>query len=438
VIDVCEQGTSIRASIRTAEDVQSVNANWVIGCEGAHSLIRERIGGRFDGHTFPQTFLLGDVRSKPECDEEPAIYLRDDRMLAISALPGRRWRVGVTLPSTDPRHPRGSLASGSDDEKMLPEQVLEHLQHWFNEMKGNKNTQFYDPSWLSQFHIHRRVSSSFRRGHLLIAGDAAHLTSPLGGQGMNSGIGDAFNLGWKLALVVQEHADAILLDTYEEERRPVVDKLARATTQWTSILLGEGRINRILRRYILLPMMRLHLVQGWVLSRRPALQESYRGSRLAPRRSLIHRLIKRGPQPGDIGPDVQCAVLPGTQRVTLGKLINAHWALILFGIREEQAQWCTGESKTRLGNSIRVIRVTTKSYHPAAGYDQIVHDDRRELARAYRAGKNTAILLRPDGHIAWRSDVRDSTGMTLWFDRAFGLHVPGQSTHGLKEGGSHE
>ena len=438
VIGVCEEGTSIRASVRTEDDVQSVNAKWVVGCEGAHSLIRERIGGHFDGHTFPQTFLLGDVLINPKCDERPAIYLRNDQMLAISALPDRRWRVGVALPSRDPHHPRSSLASARDEEKILPEQILDHLQHWFNEIKGDRNTQFYDPSWLSLFHIHRRVSSSFRRGHMLIAGDAAHLTSPLGGQGMNSGIGDAFNLGWKLALVSQGNADATLLDTYEEERRPVVDKLARATTQWTSILLGAGRINRILRRYVLLPMMRLHLVQGWVLSRRPALQESYRGSSLAPRWNLINRLIRRGPQPGDIGPDVHCEVLPDYQLVTLGTLINAHWALILFGILEKPAQLCANAAKTLLGTSIRVIRVTTKSHHSAAGYDQIVHDYRRELTRAYRAGRNTAILLRPDGHLASRSDDRDATTIMQWFDRVPGLHLPGQSTHRCKEVRSYE
>ena len=131
-------------------------------------------------------------------------------------------------------------------------------------------------------------------------------------------------------------------------------------------------------------------------------------------------------------------MLPDYQLVTLGTLINAHWALILFGILEKPAQLCANAAKTLLGTSIRVIRVTTKSHHSAAGYDRIVHDYRGELTRAYRAGRNTAILLRPDGHLASRSDDREATTIMQWFDRVPGLHLPGQSTHRFKEVRSYE
>ena len=138
------------------------------------------------------------------------------------------------------------------------------------------------------------MASSFRRGSVLIAGDAAHLTSPLGGQGMNTGLSDAFNLGWKLALVVEGRADESLLETYEAERRPATERIDRATMQWTHLLLGDSRASRILRRYVVLPAMRARAVQAWILTRRGDLQSNYRGGPLAPQTSSALRSALRG------------------------------------------------------------------------------------------------------------------------------------------------
>jgi 4,5-epoxidase len=155
------------------------------------------------------------------------------------------------------------------------------LQELYRDYSGDSATRLIDPTWLSIFRIHRRMASTFRKGRALIAGDAAHLTSPLGGQGVNTGLNDAFNLGWKLALVIQGRADERLIDTYEAERRPSVERIDRATAAWTSVLFGDSVGARFVRRWIALPAMRWRTVQAWVLTRRGALQSSYRGGPLA-------------------------------------------------------------------------------------------------------------------------------------------------------------
>jgi 4,5-epoxidase len=427
VIDIREEGEDILVSVRTKTGLWSLSARWVVGCDGAHSIVRKRVGAEFRGESFPETFLLGDVRMHPDREDGAAIYLHRNEMLAVAALPGRLWRVGVALPSGDPLKQSDSFKGDPDKGTASSEQIMDRLQQLFADYTGDHGTRLFDSSWLSSFHIHRRVSSSFRRGRLFIAGDAAHLTSPLGGQGMNSGIGDAFNLGWKLALIDQGLADEGLLDTYEGERRPVVGKIERATTQWTSILLGEGRVNRILRRYVLLPAMRLRALQAWVLTQRPALQESYRGGPLAPPLGWMKRLICRGPQAGDLGPDSRCKLLPEYEETTLSKVIGANWALILFGLREEPMRSCADAARTRLGSNIRILHVVTGESGLKSGADYIVQDHFGEIARAYRADTDTAILLRPDGHLAWRSQRPDVAGVTFWLDHILGIKFGSQS-----------
>ena len=101
--------------------------------------------------------------------------------------------------------------------------------------------------WESTFRIHRRQARTYRRGNILLAGDAAHINSPLGGQGMNTGLGDADNLAWKLALVVRGKASERLLDTYETERRPVGAQVLASTTPATRLVMSSGVVTRTVR-----------------------------------------------------------------------------------------------------------------------------------------------------------------------------------------------
>src|SRR6185437_2441546 len=262
-------------------------------------------------------------------------------------------------------------------------------------------------------------------------GDAAHLTSPLGGQGMNTGLGDAFNLSWKLALVIQGRAGQELLDTYWGERRPATERIERATTQWTNILLGEGRLNRALRRYVMLPAMQSRLIQRWVLTRRPALQSSYRGGPLAPEAEVkwLIRLPGRGPQAGDEGPDSPCRLAHSPKVTSLGHEIGSNWGLLLFGSTEAEIRACVDAARSRLSDDLRVFRIIRGSHLTETQEDGLresnfVEDFCHAIARSYRPDGSTAILLRPDGYIGWRSKVSDIVGLTSWLDNILGIIPP--------------
>jgi 4,5-epoxidase len=293
------------------------------------------------------------------------------------------------------------------------------LQELYADYSGDSAARLSDPTWLSIFRIHRRMASTFRNGRALISGDAAHLTSPLGGQGVNTGLNDAFNLGWKLALVIEGRANERLIDTYEAERRRAVERIDRATAAWTSVLFGDSIGARFVRRWIALPAMRWPFVQEWVLTRRGALQSSYRGGPLAPdaKAGLLGRVGHWGPQAGDGAPDVECRSAD-SGATTIGREIGPNWGLIIFDPAGKAARPCREAARQRLGSDLVVLSVVSGSAGDGIDADRLINDARREVARAYRARPGAAILVRPDGHIAWRSAPADRRGLEAWLDGA--------------------
>ena len=165
------------------------------------------------------------------------MWLHRDGVLAAIPLPGNIWRIMAELPAElDLRVEQ----NGSPSE----EAARDLLYRCFKERLGDTTTRIGEMTWKSVFRFHRRLASTYRSGRTLIAGDAAHIHSPFGGQGMNTGLGDAYNLGWKLAMVAQGRADDRLLDTYEAERRPVAADVLATTTTGTTLVLGSTLTKR--------------------------------------------------------------------------------------------------------------------------------------------------------------------------------------------------
>jgi 4,5-epoxidase len=424
VTDAHQDARGVDVTCKIPGGQETIRAEWVVGCDGAHSAVRDLMGAKFEGAAFPQTFLLGDVRLNPDRENAAVIYLREGQILAAASLPDGAWRIGVALPPGDPlaSKGRGALTAARDHSSVSDAEGLSRLQELYADYSGDTATRLAQPSWLSVFRINRRMTSTYRQGRLLIAGDAAHLSSPLGGQGMNTGLGDAFNLGWKLALVAQGRAAGSLLDTYEAERRPAAASIEGATTQWTHILLGDGIFNRILRRAILLPMLRSTTLQGWVLTRRRALQSNYRGGPLARRTRFgwLGDLVRPMPRSGDEGPNPVCRISGHPQPTTLGRLLGNHWGLIFFGGTELGIGECVRIARARLGEDIKAYHARRTAPEIGSGDVQLLDDEAGSVARAYKSGKTTAILLRPDGHIAWRASSPHAGSLSVWLDTALG------------------
>ena len=217
--------------------------HYVVGCDGAHSLVRKALGINFEGSVMPLEFMLGDIRidwslprglafraTRTAADAPP------DFIVAIP-LPGHaRYRVSTLAPASTATEQSGEWAHGIQADRPGP--TLVELQAVADRLLETPAV-LSDLRWSSRFRISMRLADAYGAGHAFIAGDACHIHPPTGGQGMNTGIQDAYNLAWKLALVVRGLAGTNLLATYGAERRAVAaDVVARTTEQ--SLNLGKS------------------------------------------------------------------------------------------------------------------------------------------------------------------------------------------------------
>jgi 2-polyprenyl-6-methoxyphenol hydroxylase-like FAD-dependent oxidoreductase len=190
-----------------------LTASYLVGCDGARSLTRQQAGIGFSGHEATHTWLLGDVRlDLPDGKSMLTVYNEHGGiMIAPPGEDGRR-RIVATTPDEN------------DLSLLRQETTLDDLARVTRRVLGS-DYNMRDPFWLSRFSNETRLADHYRSGRILLAGDATHVHLPAGGQGMNIGLQDAFNLGWKLAAVVKGEADESLLDSYEAERRPIGEQL---------------------------------------------------------------------------------------------------------------------------------------------------------------------------------------------------------------------
>ena len=226
------------------EGGEEIRAAYAVGCDGPRSAVREAVGVEFDGRSFPDRFLITDVRADLGYSNERRFYFSPSwnpgRQVLIHPEPDGEWRIDWQVPArTDIEEER---RSGALDRRVC-------------EIVGDD----YEILWATSYRFHERLARRFRVGRVLLAGDAAHLMSPFGARGLNSGIEDAANLAWRLALVAGEVAPETLLDGYERERMAAARENLRVTSRTMLFMAPPDRLRRLRRRAIL----RGSLHAGW-------------------------------------------------------------------------------------------------------------------------------------------------------------------------------
>jgi 2-polyprenyl-6-methoxyphenol hydroxylase-like FAD-dependent oxidoreductase len=227
-----EKEGAVAATLRRPDgSEEDCESSYIAGCDGARSRVREILGTGFPGGTYRQLFYVADVEaSGPPINGELHVDLDEADFLAVFPLTGEnRARLIGTVSD-----------SRADDPALKFEDVKDRAIQ-------NLKVEVRRVNWFSTYHVHHRVTEHFRKGRAFLLGDSAHIHSPAGGQGMNTGIGDAINLAWKLAMVLQGRASDILLDSYEAERIGFARRLVATTDRVFSFVTADGPLAEVLR-----------------------------------------------------------------------------------------------------------------------------------------------------------------------------------------------
>lgn len=220
-----EDREGVRVSLQSALGVQDIFCAYLAGCDGAHSIVRKGAGLEFKGQAYQQNWLLADVSLEPRLDPKfMHLFICPTGPIIFFPLPKNVWRIVAMRPGTvqDAR-----LATLDKIAELFEQNQLGHLRP-------------HRPLWVAGFAIHHRHTDHLRKGRVFLCGDAAHIHSPAGGQGMNTGLGDAFNLGWKLAAAVKGAGSDDLLDSYEKERLPVIEGVIELTDRMTRMITATA------------------------------------------------------------------------------------------------------------------------------------------------------------------------------------------------------
>lgn len=239
------------ALLETPNGTMRVRARYVVGCDGVRSTVREQIGIRFDGKSYPGTVLLADVRVQTAVPEHEArVHVHRGGVVTMFPMSATERRVVVISP-----------------EELLPERADRGRLQSRLLRAGYAETSVEEILWSNAFRVHRRLASAMRSANVFLAGDSAHTHSPVGGQGMNIGLHDAWNLAGKLSAVLAGEATETLLDRYERERLPVAKGVVRRTDMLTRALVHPHPLMRITRERIAPRVAGLSVVYGPVIRR---------------------------------------------------------------------------------------------------------------------------------------------------------------------------
>lgn len=396
VVGLTQSPTDVTLSVRTPTGTEQVCSDFAVAADGARSPIRGLLGIDFPGHTHSDRFLIADVRAALPFPDERRFYFdppwNRGRAVLVHPQPGSVWRIDWQVPA---------------DTDMDQERTSGRLDSRIRRIVGAAD---YELVWATVYRFHQRVADHFRSERVFLAGDSAHLMSPFGARGLNSGVGDAENLAWRLACVLQRQAPSTLLDSYEVERRAAALENLAVTDATMRFLVPTSRLGRMRRNAVL-------RLSRWV----PAMRRYVDSGRLAqPHRYVASAVVEPGC--GQIAPDGPLTVLAGPPGVSRLRELVRNDVLGLLLLPEWPAQGLPPTATPLVvvlpaGSSVPPdvtagLTVVSDDELTVVSDDKltVVSDDDGVLAAAYCPDGHLSpggrlVVVRPDGHIAAQRDL---------------------------------
>jgi 2-polyprenyl-6-methoxyphenol hydroxylase-like FAD-dependent oxidoreductase len=397
--DLSQDDDAVTVSLRGEDgSVEALRCRWVIGCDGAHSAVRRAVGIPFVGKTYTDEFIMADAELDWDHPHGPMYAFPSPvGIFAAFSMPGEnRYRIF------------GNVRPGSGAEYSEP------THEEFEEMIAQRvpfPAEVVKEHWVTRYRVHSRSVPRYRDGRVFLVGDAAHVHSPAGAQGMNTGIQDAYNLAWKLALVERGIADVSVLDSYDAERHAVGVQLLKTTDRLFSVIAGQNVLSRIVRG-------RIGPVVAGVVLTRPAVRRFAVGTlaqlRIRYPDSPLNTQDGSGwgdaPAPGDRAREAD-VLIDGTPGRVHDVLRGTHHTVLLFTGFDEGAR--PAVELCRIADQIErsypeLVRARVVSAERFADHPMALGDPDRSAHRQYEITASSAFVIRPDAHIGYRGRPVDA------------------------------
>lgn len=384
----------VKATLKQPDGtLADITASWVAGCDGARSAVRELSAIEFVGAPYEHVFFVADTEmTGPMVPDELNVYLWREGFHLFFPMRGTdHWRVVGILP-----------AKLRDREDLTFEDVIPSVRH-----EAGADLSFKACSWYSTYRIHHRCAARFRDRRCFLLGDAAHIHSPVGAQGMNTGLQDAYNLAWKLALVVSKRAHAALLESYEAERIPVARRLLSTTDRAFQLIVSDSRVAGLFRTRVLANVaafaMRFERVRKLAFRTISQIGIEYRDSPLSLSQTRWH---EGAPRAGDRFPWLRVSLQPdGPIEDLFSKLDDTRFNLILIG---------QPSGSVELSGLRDLLRIHAVPSDPA---------NDKELARQH-VPQPSFYLLRPDGHVGLAGTQLDVAAASRYVSERLRVNEP--------------
>ncbi|WP_342646674.1 FAD-dependent monooxygenase [Mucilaginibacter sp. CSA2-8R] len=392
--DLQQQPGEVKATLSNGEQHYTLTCQWLIGADGAHSQVRKQLQIRFNGDTYHSRFYLADV-IMPGNEKLINIYLAPRDFAAFFPMPGQgAYRIVGNIPPELVNKPEFTLAD-----------VLPALK----KITGS-NLPVLDCTWFTTYQLHHRMAVRFSLGRCFLIGDAAHIHSPIGGQGMNTGLQDAYNLAWKLAGVIQNKLKPEILNSYAAERMPVAKDLLQSTDRAFKIIISDSLWARPAKKW-LLPVLLRKAWQNEALRFKLFKRVSQTGISYTHSSLNLHLSQLTTIKAGDRLPYLKIYDEKKQQQTDLHAWCGKPgFTLITMGLLQELyvfslAKWITQNYNGWLN-----------FYHlPPSVKNQRVFD-----TFGINAGQSKALIVRPDMHIGFINDVVDLEMMKNYLENVAG------------------
>ncbi len=408
-----DDGITARLTSNGTETQEAtVRAKYIVGCEGSNSVVRKAMNFTFEGERYVgEQFIQVDCRIKWGLPTGRSyMFLTSEGYMMVIEFPDGMMRIFISWPDENVAGAKAAADRVGDVQTIDEETTLEEIRYYLTRLSGFE-AELADATSLARYRTSHRYANRFAQGRALLAGDAAHVLVPIGGQGMNTGIQDAFNLGWKLAGVIKGTLQDGILETYHTERHPIARQLIEGTHLAHRGILHPSEIWQRATRMFGPRIIRNERVQNLLRNTLEEITVAYSDSALS-----VNRGGARGPRPGERVLDATLVRHPDRATVTLNELTRTpRWTLLLFGgVHDDHVDDLVKIQDEMLRNFAGLIDaylVIASSVVPQQFKDRvsILLDALRIAHEAYGISGPELYLLRPDTFVGFRGRQSDAS-----------------------------